>query len=400
MSGMGATNSSPAPVRLASLDAFRGLTMLYMASEIWRLSSIARSFPENAFWQFIAFNTDHVQWTGGSVWDLIQPAFTFMVGVALPWSVANRRARGQGLRNLWLHALWRSAALVALGVFLRSTSRPITYFTFEDVLSQIGLGYLFLFLLAWQSKRVQVVAAAVILVGYWAAFALYPAPGPGFDFASAGVRADWPHHLQGFASHWDKNSNFAAAFDRWFLNLFPREKPFVYNGGGYLTLSFVPSLATMIFGLLAGGLLKSEKSTRGKLRWLIGAGLAGIVVGWLLGVTGICPVVKRIWTPSWTLVSGGWVCLLLAAFYWVIDVRGKRRWAYGLCAVGMNSIAMYCMAHLWDRFLSQSFKIHFGWNLFSRLAPPWSNFVPLLLAWCVMWWICVWMDRKRLYIRI
>jgi predicted acyltransferase len=182
--------------------------------------------------------------------------------------------------------------------------------------------------------------------------------------------------------------------------LFPREKPFVYNGGGYLTLSFVPSLATMIFGLLAGGLLKSEKSTRDKLRWLIGAGLAGIIVGWLLGVTGICPVVKRIWTPSWTLLSAGWVCLLLAAFYWVIDIRGKVSWSYGLRAVGMNSIAMYCMSHLWAGFLSQSFKIHFGWNLLSRLAPPWSNFVPLFLAWCVMWWICVWMDRKRLYIRI
>jgi len=108
------------------------------------------------------------------------------------------RAR-QGVRHLWLHALWRSFALVMLGVFLRSTSRPMTYFTFEDTLSQIGLGYLFLFLLAWQPKRIQIAAVVVILVGYWAAFALYPAPAPDFDFQSVGVRADWPHHLQGFA---------------------------------------------------------------------------------------------------------------------------------------------------------------------------------------------------------
>jgi predicted acyltransferase len=397
---MGTTNPPVAPARLTSLDAFRGLTMLYMVSEIWRLPAVARSFPDSAIWQFIAWHTNHVQWAGGSAWDMIQPAFTFMVGVALPWSVANRRARGQGLRHLWLHALWRSVVLVALGVFLRSTSRPTTNFTFEDTLSQIGLGYLILFLLAWQRVRIQVLALVVILVGYWAAFALYPAPGPGFDWRSVGVAADWPYHLQGFAAHWDKNSNLAAAFDVWFLNLLPRERPFVFNGGGYLTLSFIPTLGTMILGLLTGGLLRSERSTRDKLRWLAGAGAAGILAGWLLGATGICPVVKRIWTPSWVLYSGGWVTLALAATYWVIDVRGKRRWAYGLCAVGMNSIAMYCMEHLWSGFVGQSFRINLGWNLLKPLTPPWSNFVPMLLAWGVLWWVCIWMDRRKLYIRI
>jgi predicted acyltransferase len=397
---MSATNPTPAPARLTSLDAFRGLTMLYMASEIWRLPSVARSFPDSAIWRHIAWHTNHVQWAGGSAWDMIQPAFTFMVGMALPWSVANRRARGQGLRHLWLHALWRSVVLVLLGVFLRSTSRPLTYFTFEDVLSQIGLGYLVLFLLAWQRVRIQILAAVVILVGYWGAFALYPAPGPDFDWQSVGVRPGWEYNFQGFAAHWNKNSNLAAAFDVWFLNLFPRERPFRFNGGGYQTLSFIPSLATMIFGLLTGGLLRSERSARDKLRWMFGAGVAAILVGWLLGVTGICPVVKRIWTPSWTLYSGGWVLVALAAFYWVIDVRGKRRWPYALCAVGLNPITMYCMEHLWTSFLAQSFRTHLGWNLLKPLAPPWSNFVPLFLAWCVMWWICIWMDRRKLYIRI
>jgi len=387
-------------VRLGSLDAFRGLTMLYMASEMWRLPAVAARFPDNALWQFIAYHTSHVAWTGGSAWDLIQPAFMFMVGVALPWSVANRRARGQGLRHLWLHALWRSVALVLLGIFLRSVNRPMTHFTFVDVLTQIGLGYLILFLLAWQPRRVQVAAAVLILLAYWAGFALYPAPGAGFDYPRVGVPSDWPHHLSGFAAHWDKNSNLAAAFDQGFLNVFPREKPFVFNDGGYQTLNFVPSLATMIFGLLAGGWLRSEKPSRYKLRWLIGVGLAGIALGWLLGVTGVCPVVKRIWTPSWTLVSAGGVVLLLAAFYWVIDVRGKAAWSYALRAVGMNSIALYCMAHLWDKFLAQSFNIHFGWNLSAGLSGPWVAFVPAFLAWCVLWWICIWMDRRKLYIRL
>ena len=374
--------------------------MLFMAAEIWRLPAVARRFPDSAIWQWISWHTSHAEWSGGSAWDMIQPSFMFMVGVALPWSVANRRARGQGWRDLWKHAVLRAFILILLGVFLRSVNRPMTYFTFEDVLSQIGLGFPILFLLAWQRPRVQAIAAAVILVGYWAAFALYPAPGPDFDFQRVGVPADWPHHPQGFAAHWDKNSNLAAAFDQWFLNLFPREQPFVFNRGGYHTLSFIPSLATMIFGLLAGGLLRSERSAGEKLRWLLVAGVAGIAAGWLLGALGICPVVKRIWTPSWALFSGGWVCLILAAFYWVIDMRGIARWSYALRAVGMNSIAMYCMVHLWDRFLAQNVRIHLGWNIFSGWSEQNVTLVSFILTWCILWWICIWMDRRKLYIRI
>ncbi len=143
--------------------------------------------------------------------------------------------------------------LVFLGIFLRSLGRPQANFTFEDTLTQIGLGYPLLFPLAFASRRVQVVSLAVILVGYWALFALYPAPGPGFDYAKVGVPQDWPHLYPGFLSHWNKNSNPAWAFDVWFMNLFPRQQPFQFNGGGYSTLSFIPTLGTMLIGLLAGG---------------------------------------------------------------------------------------------------------------------------------------------------
>src|SRR5262249_5030845 len=162
----------------------------------------------------------------------------------------------------------RSAFLVLLGVFLRSRHQEQTYFTFEDTLSQIGLGYTFLFVLALFSVRVQWIALGVILAGYWAAFALYPAPGSGFDFAAVGCRADWSHHPIGFAAHWDKNSNLAWAFDTWFLNRLPRAKSFVANGGGYSTLSFIPTLATMILGLLAGGVLKRTWKGWAKVLWL------------------------------------------------------------------------------------------------------------------------------------
>jgi predicted acyltransferase len=391
---------STAGARLTSLDVFRGVTMLFMASEIMHVASVARQFESNRAAQMLAHYLDHVAWVGCVPWDLIQPAFMFMVGVSLPYSIASRRAKGQTFGRMLLHSVVRAFVLIALGIFLRSQSRPQTYFTFEDVLTQIGLGYVFLFLLGWTKPRVQAAAAALILVGYWAAFALYPLPPAGFDTTTVGVRADWPHHVTGFAAHWDKNTNLAARVDQWFLNLFPRERPFVYNGGGYLTLNFVPSLATMIFGLLAGGVLRSARSERDKVRTLVLWAIGGIVAGLAVHLLGLCPIVKRIWTPSWTLFSGGWVVLFLAAYYYVIDVKGFKKWTYPFLVVGANSIAMYVLVHVATDYLNRSWLIHLGRGPFEVLGP---QFVPVLLGACtlfVFWLILAWMYRHRVYIRI
>jgi predicted acyltransferase len=386
--------------RLTSLDVFRGVTMLFMASEILRIPEAARHFPDSAFARFLVNNLDHRAWVGCAPWDLIQPAFMFMVGVALPYSIVSRRAKGQTFGRMLVHTVFRALILIALGIFLRSQARPQTYFTFEDVLTQIGLGYVFLFLLAWTTPRVQWIAATLILVAYWAAFALYPLPPAGFDPATVGVRANWPYHLTGFAAHWDKNTNFASWADQWFLNLFPREAPFVYNSGGYLTLNFVPSLATMIFGLIAGGVLRSSSSASEKLRLFLVWGVGGIALGTLLHVLGICPIVKRIWTPAWTLFSAGWVVLLLAAYYYVIDVKGYRRWTLPFVVVGMNSIAMYVLVHVAENYLARSFRIHLGAATFTAFG---EVFAPVLLGASVLavfWLMLFWMYRRQIFIRI
>ena len=119
-----------------------------------------------------------------------------------------------------MHALWRALVLIALRIFLRPTHSAMTYFTFEDTLTQIGLGYPIAFLLAFTRPCWQWTALVVILAGYWAAWALYPAPGPHFDYAAVGVSQDWHYNFTGFLSHWNKNSNLGQAFDLWFLNLF------------------------------------------------------------------------------------------------------------------------------------------------------------------------------------
>jgi heparan-alpha-glucosaminide N-acetyltransferase len=389
-----------APPRLASLDAYRGFVMFLMMAEVLRLAAVASRVPESAFWAFVAFHQTHAPWAGCSLHDLIQPSFSFMVGVAVPYSIASRLAKGQTKGWMTLHAVWRAFVLIALGIFLRSMGRDFTRFTFEDTLTQIGLGYPVLFLLGFRKSRDAWIALGLILAGYWAAFALYPLPGPGFDWAAAGAQPDWAYNYQGFAAHWNKNTNLAWAFDTWFLNLFPPDGWFKYNGGGYATLSFIPTLGTMILGLLAGRLMKSDKTARQKMTWLLVAGAAGIASGWLLDATGICPSVKRIWTPSWTLFSGGWCCWLLAAFYAVVDLAGWRKPFFWLIVIGTNSIAAYMIAHLFEDFIRSSLRTHLGAGTFAAFGTAYEPFVMGSAILFGYWLVLYWMYRRKLFLRI
>jgi predicted acyltransferase len=386
--------------RILSIDAFRGFVMFLMLAEVMRLWTVSRAFPASSVWAIVAYNTSHVPWQGCSLHDVIQPAFSFLVGAALPFSIANRISRGESFRRMLGHAVWRSAALILLGIFLRSLSRSQTYWTFEDTLTQIGLGYTALFLLAFASLRVQVVAFVAILVGFWAAFVAYPLPGPGFDYTQVGVRADWPHLYTGFLAHFNKNSNLSWAFDVWFLNLFPREKPFLFNGGGWSTLSFIPTLATMMLGLWCGAWLKTSRSTTEKLKGLVIGGvaltLAGLVLQWLH----ICPIVKRIWTSSYTLYSGGLVVLMLAGFYALIEWKGWKRWSFPLLVIGANSIAVYIMSWTIEDFVSSAMVRHLGAAPFAIFGAPFEPVLKGLGVLIAFWLILFWMYRRKIFLRI
>ena len=399
---MGASKVSvqaPATPRNVAVDAYRGFVMLLMMGEVLRFSEVAQAYPGSWLWKFLSFNQSHVEWAGCSLHDTIQPGFSFLVGVALPYSTASRTAKGKSFNNQLGHAIWRALLLIVLGIFLRSIGQPRTYFTFEDTLTQIGLGYIFLFLLGQAKEKWQWISLGAILFGYWLGWALYPAAGAGFDWQAVGVPADWAHHYSGFAAHWNKNVNFGNAFDQSFLNLFPRTKPFVANEGGYLTLSFIPTLGTMILGLVGGQWLRAA-APKIPFRRLLLAGVAGLAAGSLLHVAGICPVVKRIWTPSWVLFSGGICFLTLAAFAWIIEEKGYRKWAFPLVVIGMNSIAAYLIAHLLPDFLVSSFDTHLGAHFFAfvgRALEPLMQGAAMLL---VYWLVLFWMYRKKLFLRI
>ncbi|HEV3384265.1 MAG TPA: hypothetical protein VG097_05585 [Gemmata sp.] len=388
-----------APSRIASVDVYRGFVMFLLLAEALQLNKVSQLNPDNEFLKFLAFNQEHVNWRGCSLHDLIQPSFSFLVGVALPFSIASRRVRGQAGWLTTLHAFWRAALLIFLGIFLRSVGEKQTNYTFVDTLTQIGLGYVFLFGLGHICPKRLWYHLGFILIGYWAVFALIPPlPVSQYDYQLMdGLSPE--DRPTGFANHWDKNTNPASSFDILFLNLFPRQTPFTFNSGGYATMNFIPTLGTMILGLIAGGWLLAPRTPWSKIGRFLGTGVILLAMGWGLDATGICPSVKRIWTPAWVLFSGGWCFLLLALFSALLDTGLPGGWGFPLKVIGANSIAAYVMAHLIRRFIVQSFKTHFGAEVFSywpRYEPLVSGFTVLVVYWLILYWLY----RRKVFIKI
>ena len=457
------SETSEKPARLMSLDAYRGFVMLLMASSGLKLAQAAgdkRVLTEfdgtewagtwQTLWSTLEYQLSHVAWTGCSAWDLIQPSFMFMVGVSLPFSMARRDAEGAAGWQSFLHAVWRSAVLVGLGVALSSRiDNGIMSFTFANVLCQIGLGYSFLYLLRGLSLKPLAMCATVVLVGYGAWFALQPIDQAEVELTKQYLvenskepglaELDWSQFREGsWAAHWNKHTNAAAQVDRDLLNRFPRtEEPwngkgFWSNRGGYQTLNFIPSLATMIFGLMAGIVLRSDRDDGARLRWLFHAGVLCFVIAlaadttlwptqWLPNALqlqlydyswSICPAVKRIWSPTWAVFAAGWTFWMLGFFYWLVEVMGCRRIVIPFAIVGLNSIAMYCMAQLFKGWIGGAMRtvvrtvdqigdwsdgLSWWLNYESFAYAPVLDYSLRLFA---MWCVCYWMYRRSLYIRI
>ena len=239
-----------------------------------------------------------------------------------------------------------------------------------------------------------------ILIGYWAALVLYPLPPAGFDYASVGVPSGWPHLESGFLAHFNKNSNAAWAFDLWFLNLFPRESPFRFNAGGWSTLAFVPTLATMMLGMWTGRWLSTPRDAAATVRRMLLAGITLAIAGLALDWLGISPIVKRIWTPSYTLFSGGIVVMALAAFHAAVELKRWRRWSFPLLVIGANSIAIYIMSWTLEEFVGSALVRHLGRGTFLVLGPPFEPVLEGAAVLLVFWSILYWMNRRRIFLRI
>ncbi len=350
--------------RLVSLDAYRGLIMLLLVSEGFGLAAL-QHYPG---WAWLAAQWDHSAWQGCTFWDLVQPAFTFMVGVAMPFAFARRISQGAGTRDLFRHVAWRSLALIVLSNIYSnwgSSSRPLRL-QFINVLAQIGFGYILCFLITRMRFLYQAGAAAAMLAGYWALFAMFP--GPDGAFSQAG--------------------NIGAVIDMKLLG---------YNyPGSYTTINFIGNAVTILFGCWAGMLLKTGRPHANKLKILALCAAACFALG--LGLQPFNPMVKRLWTASFTLYSAGWVIVMLIAFYWIIEVKQTKRWVFPFLVLGMNSIFVYSLGQIglkgWlDRGL-RGFTRNFSF-LGDLGAIPQH-----VLVLAGLWYACYWLYRRNIFFKI
>jgi len=351
---------------------------------------------QNAPWlQALGRQFDHVDWEGAAFWDLIQPSFMFIVGVAMTYSYFSRRSQGMSTASVAAHVVYRSVVLIFLGLLFTSLHEQRTYFNFGNILAQIGLAFPFAFLLVGRSLHHQLTAAALILIAWWLAFFLFPLPPSGFDYTSLGIPQDAAGPFAGLYAHWNKYSNVAVAFDRWFFNLFPRSHEFLGNETYGPTLNFVPSIVTMTLGIVAGNLLRGPRSPLEKLRRLSAAGAISLALGLILGYT-VCPIVKALWTPSWVFFSAGFAFFFLAAAYWLADIKGQRGLMFPLVVVGANSLAMYFMIVVCRQWIWDNLNIHLG----GLLHLSHMDALDYVLGALIMWLLCLWLYRRKIFIRL
>jgi predicted acyltransferase len=267
------------------------------------------------------------------------------------------------------------------------------------------LGYTLLFVLWSLRTSRQLAAAVLILAGHWALFYFYPTPAVEFDYRTVGLPNDW-NRLEGAEAHWEKNANVATDIDRVVLNWLPRHQRFEYGPRGYATLNFVPSIATMIFGLIAGTVLRGERSQKRKLAILLVSGFGCLLLGALLDASGYCPMIKRLWTPSWTLYSAGWVLLMLSVFFASIDLLNFRRWTWPLKVAGMNPLFLYCISQTigWpDDWLARTLESCLGAEMFTfygAIDPGYAVIPRTAMVLAVEWLACACLYRRKIFVRL
>jgi len=439
--------------RLVSLDVYRGLVMLLLIPDVhggFSFYKMAQLSPDDPVWAFLSSLFTHANWGGCTLWDMIMPSFLFVLGVAIPYSYAARKGRGEPESSIYVHATLRAFTLLTLGILLVMPVRsevdllwPLLLLTagmpvfrsligrtrfadtlrvqktadllwwvvllsftivhvtlnlerlggpaLHDILPQIGLAYVFAFLLVNRSRFAQAGIILAILFAYGLAFLVYPIQ----DAPAPGVLATDEIFVGHFA-HWNKNANLAAAFDVWFLNLFPRLEPYLFQSHGYQTLNFIPSIASITIGVMTGQYLRMNTATTDRTMRLLAAGLVVAAAGWFAGMW-CCPIVKSIWTPSWTLFSSGLAIMTMAVLYYAIDVRGWQRWAFPLVVAGANPILLYTLAAYYRWWVIGVEK-----RVLSPILPIgiWTPLFEALLFGFTLWTLAFLLYRRRLFVRI
>ncbi|MEO8025469.1 MAG: DUF5009 domain-containing protein [Bryobacteraceae bacterium] len=356
------------PKRLLGLDAFRGFTMVMMIAEGFGL----RYFRDNAWIAPIATQFSHTDWSfhGWEMhfWDLIQPFFMFIVGAVMPISFARRWEKGETWNASLAHVLKRSALLILCGLVARSVQANRPNLDLINVLAQIAFTYLVAFLVLRKPWQMQLGVALGLLAVHWAIFQFVVAPG-----------------VQG---PWVKDANIG-----WFLDKAVLGKNW---GGSYATINCLSSAANTIVGVIAGKLLVSRQDESRKLRILLLAGAAAILLGTLLDAA--IPLNKKVWTASFAIFSTGWTLWALALFHWICDVRGRVQWAWLFMMVGANSIFIYLFHEILGGWVGRTTLIFLWWSV--DLWGPAGRMLNAIAAISLQCALCVWLYRRKIFFKL
>jgi len=311
-----------------------------------------------------------MKWEGIHFWDLIQPFFMFIVGVAMPFSFANRMKKGATYKQLFSHALVRSFLMLFLGWALYCIDSDKIVFHFQNVLAQLGVTYILAFLIMRKPVAVQIGFSVLLILISEALYRFSP--------------------VEGFTNAFVPGENFGA-----WVNILIAGKE---DTGHWAMFNAIPTAAHTIWGVLAGQLLLSKKSNKQKIQYLLIAGVIGLVVGF--GLSGVTPIIKRIATSTFIFASGGWAFWALAVCYWLIDIKKYQKGVWIFTLAGMNPLFIYLFAHVGGANLIRKIVLPFSNALYRWTGELGANLILSLIVLFLLWYIVYFLYKKKIFIRI
>ena len=367
--------SGPPEGRLVSLDVFRGLTMFVLIAESALVyEALMDVAAPGSLLEGIVLQFNHHPWNGLRFWDLVQPFFMFIVGVAMAFSITRRWSAGDTWLQTFRHVAYRCMVLFFLGVILHIGYAQALVWELWNVLTQLSFTILVAFLLFNLPIRTQLVVSLGLILLSEILYRTFP--------------------VEGFDQPFVQGRNFGAWMDTVLMGKI--------NPSGWVAINALPTSAHTIWGVLAGKLLMSDRAGSEKLRYLMMGGLIGLGVGYGLDWAGITPIIKRICTSSFVIVTGGWCLVTLALFYWLMDLKGSRRGTKLFVIVGMNPIFIYMFAEtLGEQWLNDFVAVFthgmLGWlGAGEGTRAALTAFVVLGL----MTYLCHWLYQRRIFIKI
>ena len=357
--------------RILSVDFFRGFTMFMLVGEFSGFfGTLLHPSLDGTIFSAVGKQLEHAEWIGLHFWDLIQPFFMFIVGVAMPFSMTKRWNRGDSWNSTFRHALTRSFLLLFIGWALYCISPGKITFHFTNVLAQLSVTYIIAFLLMQKAVKWQLLVSFLLIL------------------VSDLLYRFWS--VECFNQPFTPDHNFGSWFDLALTGSLA--------DGYWVSFNALSTTAHTIWGVIAGMILMNDWKPARKIRTLAVAGIIGVVIGYSLNP--FIPIIKHICTSSFVIVSGGWCLIALAICYWLIDVKNYKKFTLFFAIVGMNPLFIYLFAHTgghnWLKELVKPF-INALFGVFNELT---VEMALTLTVWGMMWGICYFLYKNKLFIRI